>query len=101
MRGRNVFTDSAPESVFGIIEIGPYRRAGVRNGKYRMDCTVAYKYKLLPETECDPNLFDVQNDPFEENNLAKNPEYAPEVKEMYQKLREWLKTTDPKAYSTL
>jgi choline-sulfatase len=101
MRGRNVFTDSAPESVFGIIEIGPYRRAGVRNGKYRLDCTVAYKYKLLPETECDPNLFDVQNDPFEENNLAKNPEYAPEVKEMYQKLREWLKTTDPKAYSTL
>ncbi len=101
MRGRNVFTDPAPETVFGIIDIGDYRRAGVRNGKYRFDCTVAYKYKLLPESECDPNLFDVEADPFEETNLENNPEYAPIVKKMYQQLRGWLKTTDPKAYSTL
>lgn len=101
MRGRNVFTTSAPGAVFGVIDIGDYRRAGVFDGKYRMDCTVAYKYKLLPESECDPNLFDLAKDPYEENNLAKNPEYAPVVKKMYQQLKSWLKETDSKTYSAL
>ncbi len=94
MRGRNVFTSSAPEAVFGIIEIGDYRRAGVFNGKYRFDCTVAYKYALLPEAECDPNLFDLEADPHEEQNLAQNPEYAPLMKELYGRIRSWLKETD-------
>lgn len=101
MRGRNVFTTSAPDAVFGIIDIGDYRRAGVFDGKYRFDCTVAYKYKLLPEAECDPNLFNIETDPFEEHNLANNPESAPLVKAMYQQLREWLQETDKKTYSTL
>lgn len=101
MRGRNVFTTASPSAVFGVIEIGAYRRAGVFDGKYRMDCTIAYKYKLTPESESDPNLFDLEKDPYEENNLANNPEYAPVVKKMYQQMREWLKQTDPKAYSAL
>jgi choline-sulfatase len=101
LRGRNVFTDPAPDAVFGVIEIGDYRRVGVRNGKYRFDCTLAYKYKMVPEDKCDPNLFNVEADPFEENNLARNPEYAPVVKEMYGRLREWLKSTDPATYSNM
>jgi hypothetical protein len=56
---------------------------------------------MVPEEKCDPNLFNVEADPFEENNLARNPEYAPVIKEMYGRLREWLKSTDPATYSTL
>jgi len=98
MRGRSVFTEEAPEAVYGIIDIEQYRRAGVRSGKYRMDCTVAHNYKLVPEEECDPNLFDVETDPYEQNNLANLPEYAPILHEMYQKIQEWNRQTDPDTY---
>lgn len=101
MRGRDLFNTEAPESVFGIIDIGPYRRAGVRNGKYRMDCTVAYDYKLRRREDWDPNLFDLSNDPLEDHNLAKHPEYKDILDSLYDELENWLIETDSKTYGQL
>lgn len=101
LRGRNVFTTKAPDAVYGVIDVGSYRRAGVFDGKYRFDCTIAYKHKLVEESECDPNLFNIATDPQENNNLANQPEYAQVLKSMYQKIRQWHKETDPVAYKDL
>jgi len=43
----------------------------------------------------DPDqLYDLENDPTEQVNLAKDPKYAEVVKEMQGRLREWLKAFD-------
>ncbi len=41
-------------------------------------------------------LYDVNADPFEINNLANNPQYAKKLKEMRRRLNQWMKKTDDK-----
>ena len=41
-------------------------------------------------------LYDVNADPFEINNLANNPKYAKKLKEMRRRLNQWMKKTDDK-----
>jgi len=52
-------------------------------------------YYLRPRHE----LYDLDADPLEENNLAENPQYAETLKELQKKLRTWQeKTKDPWLY---
>ena len=41
-------------------------------------------------------LYDVQQDPYEINNLAANPDYATKLAKMRRQLDDWMKTTDDK-----
>jgi len=48
------------------------------------------RYPLVDQTQ----LFDLENDPHEQANLATNPEFAPKVKEMTVKLQDEMKRND-------
>jgi choline-sulfatase len=94
MHGRDLFHSREPEAVFGVIGLG-VRRAAVRTKKYRFDCTVADDGGNVGFDRCDPNLFDLEADPFEERNLAQDPAHAAAVKEHYQRMQLWMR--DPAA----
>ncbi|MCL4402461.1 MAG: hypothetical protein M1436_07360, partial [Acidobacteria bacterium] len=89
MRGRDLFHSSEPETVFGIIELGPTRRAAARTRRYRFDCTLALRGKEVAFDQCDPNLFDLEADPYEERNLAADPGSRAIIKDMYGRIRAW------------
>ncbi|MBK1875777.1 sulfatase family protein [Pelagicoccus mobilis] len=57
----------------------------------------AMQHDLLFAPTRDPEeLYDLENDPFETNNLANNPEYAGVLAKMRQQLGDWEEATDDK-----
>lgn len=94
MRGRDLFNSAEPEAVFGIVETCEewgrrWIRAGVRTCKYRYDCTFMLEGDPLPEDACGANLFDLEADPYEENNLIDRPEMKGVAAELYHKVYSW------------
>lgn len=53
-----------------------------------------YKYVLYNWGKNKEQLFDLENDPYEMNNLAKNPEFLKILDQYRQHLYEWCKETD-------
>jgi arylsulfatase A-like enzyme len=51
---------------------------------------------LFRETRPPEELYDVQHDPHEINNLANNPEFADKLKDMRARLETWMADTDDK-----
>lgn len=89
----------APDSAFFQI-LGPgWPHRGPWLGYWRGVRTHRYVYARWHEADYAPVLFDVLNDPLEENNLWGNPDYAGVRADLEQKLQEWLlKTRDPFDY---
>lgn len=93
MRGRDLFSSPEPDSVFGVIEAVGQVRAAVRTAKYRYDCTVMRRGEPVGPDQCDANLIDLENDPLEEENLARDPRYTGTVSELYQQVQHWLRSS--------
>ncbi|MCL5271042.1 MAG: sulfatase-like hydrolase/transferase [bacterium] len=89
--GRNLFDSRESEAVYGVIDLGPFRRAAVRTRRYRFDCTLAIKGESVGYEACDPNLFDLAQDPGEIYNLAAGPETKAVRKELYDRIRRWMR----------
>ena len=53
-------------------------------------------YKALQNTISRPKveLYDIQNDPYEMNNLADDPEYSSQVDRLEKQLQQWMEQTD-------
>jgi N-sulfoglucosamine sulfohydrolase len=87
-----------PEATFsnGTIN-GATFQSWVKKGKTDPKAKeLANKYQHRPAEE----LYDVVNDPFEMNNLAKNPKFAKERKELKEKLETWMKSQGDKGQQT-
>jgi len=89
MQGRDLFHSDEPDAVFGVIDIGPYRRAGIRTKRHRFDCTVSYKGERTTRDAADPNLFDIESDPEELNNLIHDPANRALADELYGRIVAW------------
>jgi arylsulfatase A-like enzyme len=96
MRGRDLFNSQEPDAVFGIVRTwNLWTRASIRTEKYRYDCTFVYhgqfsdRNSRIEEGNYDPNLFDLDNDPMEENNLIHNPEMADVAQDLHRRLEAW------------
>jgi arylsulfatase A-like enzyme len=96
MRGRDLFHSEEPAAVYGVVQTwGLWTRAAVRTKRYRYECTLAYHNQFSDRNsriaggDYDPNLFDVEKDPFEENNLIHNPEMTGVAEELHTKLNNW------------
>ena len=92
MGGRDLFDSSQPPpaAVFGAVDMFSPRRVGVRTDRYRYDCTYA-----LDQVKCDPgnvdaNLIDLQSDPSETENLARDPSMKDLADEHYQLISDWM-----------
>ncbi len=90
MGGRDLFNSSEPEAVFGVIELIGRRRAAIRTRQFRYDYTVLRGGKKAGPDEYDANLIDLDNDPFEEHNLANVPEYAATAACLRERIEQWL-----------
>lgn len=65
---------------------------GIRHPDAKMVRTARWKYNYYPEGYAE--LYDLQNDPGEQNNLANDPAHKPVVDEMKQRLLNWLIAAD-------
>ena len=65
---------------------------GIRHPDAKMVRTSRWKYNYYPEGYAE--LYDLQNDPHEEHNLAGDPAHKATVEEMQQRLLQWLTTAD-------
>jgi N-sulfoglucosamine sulfohydrolase len=57
---------------------------------------LVYKYEFRPQEE----LYDVVNDPFEMHNIANDPKYAEVIKELKNKLFQWMNEQGDKGQQT-
>ncbi len=89
MQGRDLFHSDEPDAVFGVIDIGPYRRAGIRTKRYRFDCTVMHEGERATRDEADPNLFDIEADPEELTNLIHDPVNRALADELHGRIIAW------------
>jgi len=87
-----------PEATFKNLTInGPTFKSWIRKGETdSIAKELAYKYQHRPAEE----LYNVVNDPFEMNNLAENPMYAKEKKELKEKLLSWMESQGDKGQQT-
>ncbi len=87
-----------PEATFKNITMnGPTFKSWIRKGDTDPKAKeLAYKYQHRPAEE----LYDVVNDPYEMNNLAENPVYAKEKKELNNKLTKWMQSQGDKGQQT-
>lgn len=92
MRGRDLFADdeSAPEAVYGVLDMFSFRRAAVRTDRYRYDCTYAIDGQKASTKELDANLIDLDDDPLEVNNLADDPAMTAVATDLYGLLDAWM-----------
>ena len=58
-----------------------------------------HRYKLNKYIGYRTELYDLKNDPFELNNLAGDPQYEEIIKDLSQKLDNWMKENDDPFYS--
>ena len=65
---------------------------GIRHPDAKMARTVRWKLNYYASGEGE--LYDLHNDPDEEENLFRDPERAPVVREMKDRILEWLMTAD-------
>ena len=76
---------------------GPTFKSWIRKGETDPKAKeLANKYQYRPAEE----LYDVASDPFEMNNLAENPMYAKEKKELNKKLVSWMELQGDKGQQT-
>jgi choline-sulfatase len=88
MRGRDLFHSKEPEAVFAVIGTG--RRAAARTRKYRFDCSLGSGERKHNFEDCDPNLFDLEADPWEERNLIHDPSTRNLAREMFDRIQRWM-----------
>jgi hypothetical protein len=69
-------------------------RVAVRTARYRMDVTWYQDGRRLPRPEADGNLFDLETDPHETQNLWAVPEAQPVVVDLWEKLEGWFAGLD-------
>ena len=93
MQGRDLFHSQEPDALFGAIDVGPYRRVGIRTQRHRFDCTVMAHGKTVSAAEADPNLCDVVSDPAEETNLIHDPANRALADELYARVLAWYNQT--------
>lgn len=83
----------------------PFMQAQYRDGKPHVDDLRAYyeagkmnetEALMWAETRIPEELYDLENDPYEINNLANNPKYAKELKKLRNLLENWINETDDK-----
>jgi arylsulfatase A-like enzyme len=114
-RGRDLMSDPAPGAGFAQIgwpdgtapllkaldiNLGPTAaamRVAVRTQRYRMDVTWMRDGRRLALAEADGNLFDLDGDPEERENLWAAPEAQPVVRELWQILEAWFDDLDKPA----
>lgn len=77
-------------------------RAAVRTQRYRMDVTFYQNGIQLPIEQADGNIFDLEMDPYETQNLWHDPQTVDVKKDLWQKLLEWDASMDhpPQIFST-
>lgn len=111
-RGRNLFSDPPPGAGFAQIgwpngeaplvealdlKLGPTAaamRVAVRTQRYRMDVTWMREGRRLAPSQADGNLFDLEADPEERENLWAHPEAQPVVQKLWAALEAWFDTLD-------
>jgi choline-sulfatase len=69
------------------IALSEYHAVGTRNGYYMLR---SGRYKLVYYVNAPPQLFDLETDPQEINNLAESPDHQTLLEDMERKLREIL-----------
>lgn len=78
-----------------VAECDLYRRYGQSGGVYgRMLRTVRYKYVAYSAGKIREQLFDMQNDPGEMNNLVVDPAFASILQDHRNRLADWIKETN-------
>lgn len=83
----------------------PFMQAQYRDGSAYVDDLRAYyeagkmnetEALMWAETRVHEELYDLEKDPYEINNLANNPRYSKELKKHRKLLEKWIKETDDK-----
>ena len=64
-------------------------RAAIRTQRYRMDVTLYQNGVQLPIEKADGNIFDLEMDPYEMQNLWLDPQNARLKLDLWKKLLEW------------
>jgi arylsulfatase A-like enzyme len=72
---------------------------GCHMGLYTMRMLQTDRYKYIFHTNDISELYDHKNDPYELNNCAEDESYAEVVKEMCNKMVEWMKETEDHLYN--
>jgi choline-sulfatase len=105
-KGRDLFSDPAPEAIFSTIGFGQNdskmapnggrgewfdgqgwpRRSCIRTKQYRLDKNMMINFKKPNHEDEDVFLADVVNDKAEVKNLANNPQYSEIVKDLCKRL---------------
>ena len=65
---------------------------GIRHPDAKMVRTRRWKYNYYANGQAE--LYDLQNDPHEQHNLAADPAHKPVVEELSKRLLDWLITAD-------
>jgi arylsulfatase A-like enzyme len=99
-RGRDLFSDPAPDAVFGSIRssLDPPEsnamRFAVRTDRYRMDVSWPIGGPRPRLSDCDGNLFDLTEDPFETRNVFGESEYKSAQMDLMDRIDSWLSGTE-------
>ena len=64
-------------------------RAAIRTQRYRMDVTLYQNGVQLPIEKADGNIFDLEMDPYEMQNLWLDPQNARLKLDLWNKLLDW------------
>jgi N-sulfoglucosamine sulfohydrolase len=85
---------SPHQGFYGDIDAGPTRSYILEN---KDDPDLSFYYRLACEKRSGEELYDLDTDPYELNNLAGNPSYGNELKELREELFAYLEeTNDPR-----